>query len=193
MTRALPIVTLWNREHSEADPLTMSTLWVLQRLYRLDTSSPGFLSHLYFLIRHDEKEQYFANLQGSELARLVDFLDKVHATPYTFHHFTKQTPQALGAIPTTDDVARECLNKLQAICGHHATLPSAYVVSDQISGVGDGPVALGAIADVWEGTHRGKRVTIKPLKVPLSDDRTFRKVRVLYNMSLSRLLGIENL
>jgi serine/threonine protein kinase len=70
----------------------MSTPWTLQYLYSLDTSSPDFLRHLRSLIDHDEKEQYLTSLQGSELARLVDFLDKVYAVPSAFYRFTKQTP-----------------------------------------------------------------------------------------------------
>ena len=57
----------------------MSTAWILDRLYSLDTSSPEFLRHLFSLIHRDEEEQYLTSLQGSRLARLVDFLDKVHA------------------------------------------------------------------------------------------------------------------
>ena len=70
----------------------MLTLWILHHLYSLDISSPDFLRHLYFLIRHDEKEQYLTSLQGPGLARLVDFLDKVHVAPSAFHQFTEQNP-----------------------------------------------------------------------------------------------------
>ena len=59
----------------------MSTLWTLRCLYSLDISSPDFLRRLYSLFHHDEREQYLANLQGSELTRLVDFLDQVRALP----------------------------------------------------------------------------------------------------------------
>jgi len=166
----------------------MSTSRILQRLYSLDTSSPDFLRYLYCLIQYDEKEQYLTSLQGSELARLVNFLDKVRSVPSAFHQFTKQTPQALGVIPTTDDVARECLDKLQAICGHHAILPSSYIVSDQIVRVDDGPISLGAVADVWEGTCRGKKVSIKSLRIRTENYQTIKQVRSWYGTSSSRLL-----
>ena len=55
----------------------MSVLWILYRLYSLDPSSPDFLRRLHSLIRHDEEEQYLSSLQGSQLTRLVDFLDEV--------------------------------------------------------------------------------------------------------------------
>jgi hypothetical protein len=166
----------------------MSTSRILQRLYSLDTSSPDFLRHLYCLIQDDKKEQYLTSLRGSELTRLVDFLDKVHAVSSTFDQFTKKTPQALGAIPTTDDVARECLNKLQAICGHHAILPSSYIASGEIARVGDGPVSLGAIADVWEGTYRSKKVSIKSLRIRTNNYQSLKKVRIRYSTPSSHLL-----
>jgi len=67
----------------------MSTSHILKHLYSLDTSSPDFLRYLYSLIRRDDEEQYLNSLQGSELAQLVDFLDRVHAVPSTFHRFMK--------------------------------------------------------------------------------------------------------
>jgi len=54
--------------------------------------------------------------------------------------------------------------------------------------VSDGPIALGLIAHVWEGNHRGKRVSVKYLGVPLTDDETFKKVCVLHGTSSSHLL-----
>jgi len=165
----------------------MSTLWTLQRLYLLDTSSPDFLRNLHSLIRHDEKEQYLSTLQGPRLARLVDFLDKVRAVPSTFLQFMKKTPQALGAIHTTDDIARECLNKLQTICGHHATLPSSCIVSGGIARVGDSPITLGSIVDVWEGTLYGKKVTIEGLRVHGGNYQAVKKVRIRCCTSSSRL------
>ena len=55
----------------------MSIAQVLQHLYSLDTTSPDFMCYLYCLIQSDEEEQYLSSLQGSELTRLVDFLDEV--------------------------------------------------------------------------------------------------------------------
>ena len=175
-------------DNHTADLPTMPISEDLQNLYALDTSSPDFSRRLYYLIRHDEKERYLTSLRGSELARLVDFLDEVRPVPSPHHQFTKWTPQALSFIPTTDDVARACLRKLQAICSRHATLPSSYIVSGEIVRVGDGSTALGTIADVWEGTHGSKRVSIKCLRAPLTDNKSFKKVRVLCNIFLLLLL-----
>ena len=158
----------------------MSASEVLQQLYSLDTSSLDFLRVLYGFIRLDEDEQYSSGLQGPELARLVDFLDDVRPLrlPSPFHPFPKQTLQALGAIPTTDDVFRQCLRKLRAICGYHTTLPSSHVLSGDLARVGESPVAYGSFSDVWEVSLGDKRVCIKVLIVSQNDYRkSIAKVR----------------
>lgn len=59
------------------------------------------------------------------------------------------------------------------------TLPSSCIVSSQIARVGHGPIAIGAIVDVWEGTtHLGKKLSIRCLKVLLDDDQAVKKVCV---------------
>jgi len=160
----------------------------LKNLYSLDTASPDFSDQLYHLIRNDEREKYLTSLRGSELARVVNFLDEVRAVPSVFHQFTKQTPQALNIVLPTDDVARICLRKLQAICSRHAILPSSYIASGEIARIGGGPIAFGGIADVWEGTYRGDKVSIGCLKASLINDKSFKKVRVLCGTFVSRLI-----
>lgn len=161
----------------------MSTPRILQHLYSLDTSSPDFLRHLFCLIQYDEKEQYLISLQGSGLARLVNFLDGVRTILSAFHRFTERITQVIGAIPTTDDVRRQCLQKLQAICGHHTAIPSSCIVFGQIARVGDGPITLGGVADVWEGTHHDKKVFIKHLRVSMKNYQTLKKVRARYRIA----------
>jgi len=150
----------------------MSSPWNLYHLYSLDPSPIDFLHRLHSLILHDEEEQYLSSLQGSQLARLVDLLDKVCTVPSAFHQIMRRTPQALSAVPVNDDISRKCLHRLQAICGHHAILPSSYVISDEIARVGDRPIVLGVFAEIWEGSYRGKRVSIKCL-----DDPAHKQVR----------------
>jgi len=161
----------------------MSTSQILQHLYSLDTSSPGISRLIYGLIRHDEEEQYLSSLQGSELSQLIDFLDEVSILLSAFRQAMKQIIQALSAITTTDDVSRKCLRKLQAICGDNTTLPSSYTISGDLARVGDEPAAFGGFADVWEGTHSGKKVCIKALRVTLSDDPTLTKVSTVHLLS----------
>jgi len=76
---------------------------ILQRLYSLDTSSPDFLPHLHSLIQSDEKEQYLTSLRGSELDRLVDFLNKVHGLvpqPFTSSRNRLYRPSVPSPRPT---------------------------------------------------------------------------------------------
>ena len=69
----------------------MFTPWILYRLYTLNTSSADFLRYLHSLIRRDDVEQYLTSLQGPELARLVEFLDKVPTLPFALCPVIKQT------------------------------------------------------------------------------------------------------
>ena len=55
----------------------MSASDILRHMYSLDISSPGISDLIYRLIRRDKEERYLSTLQGSELARLVGFFDKV--------------------------------------------------------------------------------------------------------------------
>jgi len=156
----------------------MSASEILRRLYLIGATSPDTSRLLYGLIRHDEEENYLSNLQGLDLARLVDYLDGVRTLPSAFRPITKRNLQVLSTIPISDDLYPQCLRKLQAICGHNMILPSSYTVSGDFSRIGDRPVASGGVADIWEGAHRGRKVCIKRLKVPLDDDHTLTKVRV---------------
>jgi len=156
----------------------MSAREILQHLYSLDNSSPNFLRVLYGLIRHDEDEQYSSSLGGEELAQLVDFLDDVCPLLLVFSPVPNQAPQALNTIPTSDDVFRQCLRKLRAICGYHTTLPTSHVIRGDLARTGESAIAFGGFADVWQGTHDGRRVCIKVFRVSLNDRESLTKVRV---------------
>jgi len=172
----------------EAHPPAMPTSQVLQYLYSLDTSSPDFLRCLYCFILDDEGEQYSSNLQGSELARLVNFLDEVCSLRPDFQPVMKHILQTLCTIPVTDNIYRQCLHKLQAICEYHMTLPCSYNASDDLVKIGGYPIADGGFADVWEGTHRGRKVCIKCLRVSVKNRETVTKVCTRYRHDHSALL-----
>ena len=59
----------------------MTTPQTLQRLYSFNTFSPEFSRCLDNLIQSDEEDRYLLGLQGPELTRLVDFLDRVRVLP----------------------------------------------------------------------------------------------------------------
>ena len=154
----------------------MSTSKALQHLYSLGASSPDLLPHLYCLIRNDDEEKYLTSLRGSELSRLVDFLDEVCVLPLVLSELTNRGLQALDTTPVTDDVSRRCLHKLQAICGKRRILPSSYNVSGNLSTDGDNPVASGGFSDVWQGVYDGRRVCIKRLRITQQNHRTVERV-----------------
>ena len=118
----------------------MSTPWILYRLYTLNTSSADFLRYFHSLILRDDVEEYLTSLQGPQLARLVDFLDKVRTLPSALCPILKQALQTLSARSAHDNISRQCLRKLQAICAHRAILPQSYAVSGNPARVGGHPI-----------------------------------------------------
>ena len=158
----------------------MTTLQSLQTLYSFSTFSPQFSHCLDRLIQSDDEDNYLLGLQGSELTRLVDFLDKVRVLSSVSFQLTKKSLQALGIIPVTEDVSRRCLHKLQAICSHSRILPSSYIISGGLVRVGDYPVASTNLSDVWQGTHGSTKVCIKHPKITIRDRQGTEKVRNRY-------------
>ena len=114
-------------------------------------SSPCFLRRIYSLIRYDEEERCLFGLQGSELARLLDFLDRVCTFLSAFRLATKQALQTIDAIPSSDDIYMQCFCKPQAVCGHHAALSS----EDQVTANGDPcekyATSVHKVARFWPG------------------------------------------
>jgi len=90
----------------------MSAAQTLQDLYSLGASSSGISRLIYGLIRHDEEEQYLSGLRGSELARLVDFLDEVRTLPPPFRLLRNKLCRPLAPLspPTIfpDNVYANC-------------------------------------------------------------------------------------
>ena len=96
---------------AEADPPTMSATWNLHCLYSLGPSSPDFLRRLYSLIRYDEEERYLSSLQGPELTRLLDFLDRVSTLLPSFRLATIQLCRLSMPYPPTTMVPNSvCIN-----------------------------------------------------------------------------------
>ena len=161
----------------DVDLLTMTTPQILELLYSFNTFSPEFTRCLDRLIQSDKEDRYLSSLQGPELTRLVDFLDRVRVLLSTsFPPAYEKTLQALGIIPVTEDVSRRCLHKLQAVCSHHGILPSSHIISGGLVRVGDYPVASTNLSDVWEGTHGSTKVCIKHPRITIKDRKHIEKV-----------------
>ena len=166
----------------------MSTSQLLQYVYSFNTFSPEFSRCLDLLIQSDDADHYLLGLQGPELTRLVDFLDRVRVIRLAPFQLTKKILQALGIIPVTEDVSRRCLNKLQDICSHHRILPPSHIISGRLARVGDCEVASTNLSDVWEGTFNGARVCIKCPRINRRERQAMEKVSVRYWHTVSYLL-----
>ena len=166
----------------------MGTSQILQHLYSLGTSSPHLSRYLDHLIKSDGEDHYLLNLEGSDLIRLVDFLDKVRVPPSASVQLTEQASQALTIVPVTDDVSRLCLHKLQAICSHRGILPSSHIIVGGLTKLGDYAVASGACGEVWEGVYNNTKVCIKCPKINTRDRQDIEKVNDLYGAAIPRLL-----
>ena len=162
----------------------MNTPQLLQHLYSFNTFSPEFSRCLDNLIESDEEDHYLLSLQGSELTRLVDFLDGVRflPSPPSFQ-LTKKTLQVLGVIPVTEDISGRCLLKLQDICSRHRILPSSHIISGGLVKVDDYPVTATGCSNVWKGTHNGAKVCIKSPRISEKDRRGLRKVSNWHTIS----------
>ena len=90
----------------------MATAKILQRLYSLNTSSPDFTRYLSHLIQSDKEDPYLLGLQGSELTRLVDFLDTVRALPSApsnlRNRFHRPSPSSRPLTMSPDCVYTSC-------------------------------------------------------------------------------------
>ena len=90
----------------------MTTPQILRLLYSFNTFTPEFSSSLDRLIQSDGEDHYLSTLQGPELTRLVDFLDRVRVLSSASFQLTKKPCRPSGSFlsPKTfpDDVYTSC-------------------------------------------------------------------------------------
>jgi hypothetical protein len=78
---------------------------------------------------------------------------------------------------------------MRKLCGNCGILPTSYMITDSLKTVGELAIAGGGFAEVWEGTHRGRRVAMKVLKVYLmSDQELLKKVSFGHPISICKYL-----
>ena len=161
-----------------------NTSRTLQRLYSLETSSPDFIRHLRYLIQFDQEEEYLTKLESPELTRVVDFLDKARTVPSTFLQFQDTLLQAFDVIPTNDNLARECLTKLHAICADRGAFPSSHILSSELDQVG--PFTINSSGYCYQrGTYRGEEVDMRDM---INSRGERKEVCTQHCMSSQRLL-----
>ena len=141
---------------------------ILQKLDRLSRSTSGFHDQLSDLFDGDEYKQCVPNLQGDDLAWLVDYLDKVRRRIIPPHPPLKPT-QTLDDLDPASSGSQKCLHELSYICGTRAILPTSYTLSSSLLNVGHHPVASGGSGDVYKGSFNGSGVCVKRVRVYSKD------------------------
>ena len=88
-------------------------------------------------------------------------------------------------LPINNDVTRECLKKLHAICADHGALPSSYIIPIELIKLApDGQRCIDY--SCFEGTYRDEKVCV----VSTNEHRRNKKVRINYCLSSPRLLMV---
>ena len=142
----------------------------LQQLDHLDSSSTDFHNQLCNVLHGEEYSRCMTNLQGDDLVRLVDYLDKVRRRRVTFPNSPLKLAQALDNLDPSGPAFRKCLRELRNRCSAGGILPTSYTLSPHLLNVGSEPFASGGRGDVYEGTLDGSRVCIKRVKVYTQGD-----------------------
>ncbi|KAF9644146.1 kinase-like protein [Thelephora ganbajun] len=124
----------------------------LQRLHRLDTSSPDFDDQLCSALYGGEYVQCLQNLKGDDLVWLADYLDR-----------------ALNGLEPSCTASRKCLRELRYICGTSAILPTSYKLSPDLLSITSDPFASGGYGDVYHGTLNGSRICAKRVRAYIQD------------------------
>jgi hypothetical protein len=155
----------------------------LQRLHRLNRSLSGFHDQLSNALYGREYRQCVPNLQGDDLAWLVDYLDKV-CCRIALPHSPHIPAQALDGLDSSGPAFRKCLRELRSICGTRAILPTLYTLSSHLLNIGPDPVAAGGYGDIYEGTLGGSKVCVKRVRVYTSEDPK-KATKVCYRNALA--------
>ena len=107
--------------------MSSSNPTALQRLRRLDRSSPNFHNQLSNVLFGEEYGQSVPNLRGNDLVSLVDYLDKA-CRPISPLRPQFKRVQALDILDFVSHVFQKCLRELGNICGIGVILPTSYTL-----------------------------------------------------------------
>ena len=153
-----------SRSSPQLRAFLMPSHYLLQQLDRLDGSPSKFHNQLNNILHGEEFKQSLLNLQGDDLTWLVDYLDGVRrqiALPHSPLKFAK----AIDGLDPSAPAFSKCLHELRSICGARTILPTSYILSGTLRGVGSLPFTLGGSGDIYEGILDGTRVSIKRVRM----------------------------
>jgi len=141
---------------------------LLNQLRGLDPSSSTFRDQVSNILYGEEYKRWMPNIQGDDLAGLVDYLDKVRH-PVLLVRSPLNLRQALEILDPTSPAFRKCLQELRHICGARTILPRSSAVFSQVLTVGELPVASGGSGDLYNGFLNGSMVCVKRIRVCSKD------------------------
>jgi len=168
----------------------------LRQLGLLDGSSPEFHDQLTDILDGEEYARCVMDIQGGDLARLVDYLDEVRCrAPLPCPSL--KPPQALDTLHPTSPVFHRCLRELKHVCGIRAVLPTSCTPSSPLTIIGRQPIALTSSGDLYEGrTLEGSKVRINRVRVCSQEGPTLYQTAVawkrLEHQSIVPLLGVTS-
>ena len=163
-------------------------LSVQQRLGGLSPSDSEYQGHLREFLSHRDLKPHIHALQGNDLKEFVELLDKVRKVGYPYPTALTSPDQALNHFPSTDDLFRKTLRRLQSTCSNREVLPSSYLIPNELLSKKERAAAAGGFADVYEGEFNGQKVCIKTLRLySLDTGDVTKKVRssVVQSLALS--------
>ena len=116
----------------------------------------------------------------------MELLDKVRKVGYPYPTALTSPDQALNHFPSTDDLFRKTLRRLQSTCSNREVLPSSYLIPNELLSKKERAAAAGGFADVYEGEFNGQKVCIKTLRLySLDTGDVTKKVRSSVVQSLA--------
>ena len=115
----------------KVSPMSSSNPTALQRLRRLDRSSPNFHNQLSNVLFGEEYGRSVPNLRGNDLVSLVDYLNKV-CRPMSLLRPQLKRVQAPDILDFVGQAFQKCLRELGNICGSRVIPPTSYTLSSSL-------------------------------------------------------------
>ena len=168
-------------QQGENLPVTHATLLIfLQQLHDLDRASPQFYEQLGSFLRGEEYQNAAPNLQGEDLAWLVEYLDSVSLQINSLN--LRSTPaQVLNGISDHASPGfQECLHELGKLCGANGVFPKSCTLADSLLKVN--PLSS-------SGILYGSKVRVRRIRISLMENQ--KKVEVHSRSQISPSSSID--
>ena len=160
----------------------MSASEVLRKFVKRDVTSHGSRRALREFLRSPCYGYFLKTLQGSDILRYADFLDKagIGFILRTQWLIGSSVLKALDSIPTTDELWTSCLSALRQICEDRAILPTTHVLSSGLIKRGNASLTIHGAERCSEAQYRRRAVRVRSLQKPPASDQMLMKVISYY-------------